>query len=72
MDEIDMELNLVAIFSAIRQGNIVAARIIFETSLQEAVDDILDQVIKIIMEKNGSCILIGEIEELMQDNPHLQ
>lgn len=70
MDEIEMELNLVSIFAAIRQGNNNAAREIFESTLQEAVDNILDQVIKIILEKNGSCILVGEIEELTNNGNH--
>ena len=68
MDEIEREQNLVAIFSAIRQGNTDAARNIYENSLQDAVNDMLHKVIDIILEKNGACILIGEIEQLMCDD----
>lgn len=68
MDEIEKELNLVSIFAAIRQGDADAARNIFETSLQQAVDNIINQVIKIILEKYGSCILVGEIEQFLYND----
>lgn len=65
MDSVKKEQRFAAIYMAIQFGHSNAARSTFEDSVDEAINDKLDQVIE-ILEKKGLFFAIEDIEKLKE------
>ena len=66
MDTTEMEQKFDAIYMAILNGQINAARSAFKISIQIAIDEKLDQIIDYLEKENMSCS-IRDIEEFRYD-----
>ncbi len=66
MDSKEMEQKFDAIYMAILQGHITAARSAFKISIQIAIDEKLDQIIDFLEKEDMSCS-IKDIEEFRFD-----
>ena len=65
MDETEIEQKFDAIYMAISLGHIRSARSAFKASINQAVNDKLDQVIK-ILKKRGLYFLVEDVEKLKE------